>query len=324
VIACACLALAALLAERKRYLLASVAALGILIEPHIGLAALIGAAVAVPKMRAALGLGVLGLGGLSLAALGRPENQEYILEVLPRHAISEIAHQGQLSLTAALHVAGAGDRVALLCGALSYLTMLTAGTFCALALTRRSRSAAFALTVPPAFALVGGTYLHVNQICLAIPAAFMIFERFPARRLQAGAALALLAVPWSAVKIIMPETLVAAAAAGVVIWYSGRNTWLSLAAGGAAALVLNVAYALIGPDDLRIASGFRSTIGPNGYADDEWRQYVAVAFSDHSGVYFWLHVLTWAGLGLLAYAALREAYRFKRPLYATRAVASDS
>jgi hypothetical protein len=29
-------------------------------------------------------------------------------------------------------------------------------------------------------------------------------------------------------------------------------------------------------------------------------------------------------LGFLAYAAVREAYRFKRPLYATRAVASDS
>jgi hypothetical protein len=192
-----CASAAALSAQRVR--LACAFALCTMIEPHVGLPVLLGLAVLERRARLPVAAGVLALALLSLAAGGLALNIEYAVRVLPAHALSEVSNfGGQYSLTALLYQFGLPAGAAVRAGDLWYLGTIVAG----IALARRLRDAfgdrAFAIVTPPACALVGGPFIHIHQMAVALPFAFLVMARTRPRALS-YAALVVLAIPWQSI-----------------------------------------------------------------------------------------------------------------------------
>jgi hypothetical protein len=198
----ALLCAAALAARAGRFGLA--AALGALstIEPHLGLPACLALFVCAPQSRKAL-LACAGVAAvLSLWFAGPAVCLEYVRDVLPAHARSQVGQFGvQYSLTALLFALGATVPAALWAGTLSYVAMVAAGIAVARALAARYGDAAFLVLLPPAFALALGTFVHLAQMAVALPALALLIRHSPAAgpRRAAYAALFALAIPWGAV-----------------------------------------------------------------------------------------------------------------------------
>ena len=159
--------------------------------------------------------------------------------MLPAHALSEVTRDTQYSLTAILAAAGVPVPASVQAGALWYAAMLALGIVVGLRLAKESGNAAFAICVPPAFAVFGGTFIHITQIAAALPAALLCVGAVrPARRPIAVVALLLLAVPWgwavSPALIVAPLVPVA-----YLAWrYWNANLSAVLLAGIAAAALL--------------------------------------------------------------------------------------
>jgi hypothetical protein len=300
--------LAAWLAESGNPRVAGAAVLGALVEPHVGLGACIAFALASRPARQPIALGVIALALFSVATNGWNLNWEYVEQVLPRHAASEIAHHSQLSLSHVLHVAGFGDRIALFAGSGSFVVTLVAGVLFGLRLSRDGGGLGFAVTLPPALSLIGGAFIHDNQICLALPAALMAYARFPRWRAQTAVAVCLLAVPWSEVTIVTGQAVATIATiATLAFFFTNRNRPATAAAAGASGVILWLTDRFIGPENAAVVSVFRPAIGWSGFVDDEWRQFVAVEFGDHVALYLVPASLTWLGLGLLAFVLVSAA-----------------
>ncbi|HMD01685.1 MAG TPA: glycosyltransferase family 87 protein [Candidatus Baltobacteraceae bacterium] len=193
-----CILCAAALALRSgRAALASVLAAGTLFEPHVGLPLCLALFLWQPATRRTLALCAAFLVLLSLAYGGVAENLEYVARVVPAQARAEgLSFNGQYSLSALLAQFGVAENLALELGALSYL--LTAGLGVALAgrLARALGDVSLVAFTPPAFALIGGAYVHIHQMAFALPLAFTLFaKRTPWRPLLA-VALFCLAIPW--------------------------------------------------------------------------------------------------------------------------------
>jgi hypothetical protein len=195
-LALAGLGASALALQAGRVRTAAACALVTLLEPHIGLAAVLGLFVLEPRARIPLTLGLGALAGLSLAAGGFALNLEYLTQVLPAHARSEIDYfGGQYSLSALLRAAGMRGEAALRWGEASYVAMLALGLWLAGRLRRSFGDRAFAVVTPPACALVGGAFVHDCQMALALPFAFLL-ARYVRPRAAVLAATLVLAVPW--------------------------------------------------------------------------------------------------------------------------------
>lgn len=225
---------------KKRWTLAGIAVALTLVEPHVGLPAVLAAALFVPRIRvsALWTLAVLAL--LSLAAIGAASNVEYVRAVLPAQAFSELVASDQYSLSHLFYVAGVPPRMALTAGELSYVFMAAAG----IALGRRAsaafRAPSLALFVPSAAVLFGGVFLHDIQIVAAIPAILVLAAGLPKTWRVAGfAALVLLAVVWTqhvSRGIILVDAIAVAGAAACV--FQGRRAAIGAAAGIASTLAL--------------------------------------------------------------------------------------
>lgn len=230
---------AAYYARAGRWRAAAACAALAMIEPHLGLPAAFALALWAPRARLPLALLALGLASLALALLGPAANLEYFLSVLPAHALSEATRDTQYSLTAVLAAAGMPLHASVQAGALWYAAMLVLGVVVGLRLARESGNSAFAVCVPPAFAVFGGTFIHITQIAAALPAALLCVGAIrPARRPIAVAALLLLAVPWgwavSPALIVAPLVPVA-----YLAWrYWSANVSAVLLAGIVAAVLL--------------------------------------------------------------------------------------
>ncbi len=75
--------------------------------------------------------------------------------------------------------------------------MLVVGVIVAGRVAQRTRNDAFVVAIPPAFAVFGGSFIHVTQIAAALPAAALLVAYAPReRRTLAVVALLALAVPW--------------------------------------------------------------------------------------------------------------------------------
>jgi len=194
---------AALALRRERFALAGALVALTAIEPHLGLPAALALFACERRTRVALAAAAAALAAVSVAALGIATCRDYLLVVLPLHALSQVDDFGiQFGLTALLRSLGATPHDALLYGGLSYAAAVAGGIAVAGALARRTRDAAFLALVPPAFAVVGGTFLHLAQVGVAIPALVLLLASgAPAGRLRAlaFAALVALSIPWRSV-----------------------------------------------------------------------------------------------------------------------------
>ncbi len=190
--------------QQRKPQLAALCAVASLIEPHLGLPAVLSMFVWIPETRRTLLACGAVLAALSLAALGVAGNVEYFTVVLPAHARCEVAwFSAQLSLSASLYRAGVPAPLAVKLGGLSYAVMLALGVWAGRRCALTCKEPAFLALVPVAFALVGGPFIHIHQMAAAIPAAFLLYARAPAARPMLRWALMLLAVPW---EMIAEET----------------------------------------------------------------------------------------------------------------------
>ena len=249
-IAIAFICLAAYCARQGRGVAAALFAAGAMIEPHLGLPACVGLAIWMSSARIPLAAAFAGLGAISLVLIGPAANVEYLTSLLPAHALSEVTRDTQYSLAAVLAAFGAPLEAAVRAGLLWYLAMLAAGVAVGGSLARKTGNDAFIVCAPPAFAVFGGSFIHITQIAAALPAALLLLTATPQARLPALAALLLLAVPWG--WAVSPALIVAPAVpVGYLAWrYLNANAIAVFLAGAATAALLvglGALYAIAAP-----------------------------------------------------------------------------
>jgi hypothetical protein len=306
-LAIAAICLAALLLSLQQFSWAGAAVATAMIEPHVALPACIAVFVSVPRSR----LPMLGV-GLALLAIsltfGLGRNLEYAREVLPTHALSDVADVGQFSFTVLVHVLGFSDRIASHAGSIWYAVMSLAGIVTAVRLAKGSKSLPLVAVLPMAFAVFGGVYVHWQQVVAAIPAALLLLrgERNPYWPLAAS--LIALSIPWMYVVgwgFLIPG---AAAISGVLAW-----RLLSPALLTEATIVLGVFCALLlcnhGLAHQVAQPAFRAAVTANQLADLSWGDYVRARIPIGNGLFFWLHLPTWVGLAGVVTVASRRAWR---------------
>jgi hypothetical protein len=190
VIAFLCAAAAAAVANRN--VLAAVLIGFASIEPHVALPAALSLVIFRPATRLPLVVTGLVIVVISIVSAGAFINAEYIQQVLPAHAASEIGSRYQYSLSSVLYFFGVPQGSALLAGALQYGLFVVAGILVANSL--RQELPAVVVLAPVAFAVGGGTFVHLGQIVAAIPFGLLLASRF--HSIAAWLGVVLLDIPW--------------------------------------------------------------------------------------------------------------------------------
>jgi hypothetical protein len=181
------------------------------------------------------------LGVIALGTLGFAANLEYARSVVTAQALAEAPFDIQLSVTWLLWFFGSGESAALHVASFEYAAMLVAGPPLGRLLATRLSRREMLVVVPAAAAVLGGTYLHVFQLAVAIPCALVLAARVRAARVPAWIAVALLAVPWEATGSRLIVAMSAAALA-TIAWTALRGRTNLVRAVAACAAVAFVAF----------------------------------------------------------------------------------
>jgi hypothetical protein len=270
----------ALLFERGKTRVAAAVAVAALVEPHVALPSLIALALYYPRTRVLLAGFAAVLALVAVAAVGLGTCIEYVAQVLPMHAASEVSANDQYSLTWLLHQLHAGDAVALRLGSVSYAVMSIVGIVVGRSLAMRYGRPALLVLVPAAFAVVGGSFIHDIQLPIALPAAVVLLCVVPDRLkplllVSAG----VLAISWSydgrmpfVLQIVILGIIVATAPVDFVT--SIPRYRIALAACAAYAMLILVIHAL--PSGLPPSlPAYPDVSGaPDAIASDVWARYV--------------------------------------------------
>lgn len=295
------LVLGGLAIARKRDAAAGLFAALSVIEPTAGLPAVAAALFFVPRARVAAFATLLLLLISSIAVSGPVGFLEYLTQVLPAHAASELHFPSQYSVTYVAAYLGAAPAAARLAGAISYLIVAALG----LALARPAGAALerreLILFVPALCAVIGGAFLHQEELCFALPA-LLVFVTAMRGRSQAVAAVALcvLAIPWIAVwgakQLFLASLFVCAA-----ILLVARIDWR--VAAGTLCAVAALLYALeLRPPHLPVPS-LPAGYAPGALVQTEWRDYTEGRRTSDP-LWFVVKLPTWAALlAALAIAA---------------------
>jgi len=295
------LVLAALCASQRRHTLAAISLTLALCEPHIGFSALLALTLLVPSSRWGIVVCAGTLCLLTYAATGGAWTFEYFHEVLGRHALSEVNNDGQYSLTTLCRLIGVPQRIAVFLGEASYVLSLAAGIVVGESLRRKSHEDAFIITIPAAFALIGGPFIHIAQMAAALPAALLLHTRLPTFRRPLGWAIVLLAIPWTAfieLQIVLPCLVLGL---GFLAWtfIDDRRVAICTTIGSVALLVAAATEFHFDIPTTRIL------VSPTAFSEDAWRVAVDTLFSKHAAFFFPLKIPTWYGLFLIAWAAIK-------------------
>jgi len=172
--AIAALCIAAWYMQRRSPRSAAIAAAFAMLEPHVGLPAVVGLFVLVPATRWTLVAMGSGLAAISLATLGLHTNLEYFTAFLPAQAKAELIAVDQYSLSHALYLLGMRPQAALALGSISYLAAIGIGVLAARRVVARTELPALAVLVPVAIAMLGGPFIHDVEIASAVPAAIVL------------------------------------------------------------------------------------------------------------------------------------------------------
>lgn len=189
-------ALCAVALERRRDAIAGALAALTLVEPQLGVPICIVVFIWAARARIAMLATLVALVVLGTALVGSDDAWQWATQVIPLHALWQVHFWAQYSLTYVLAAAGVPARVALVAGTASALTMLGLSVWLARQLSERYDTRAFLVFVPAAFALVGGTFVHLEAISAAIPMALLLVARANAGSSGwAALAVVLLAIP---------------------------------------------------------------------------------------------------------------------------------
>ena len=234
-------AVAALAVARKRPALAVPPLALAMIDPHLALPAAVALFAIAPKARVAVLAGLAVLVALSVHAIGIGGNLEYFQEALPMHARAEVFVRLQYSLTHVLALLGVPIDLALKAGTLSYVALALAAVFYATREADSAQGRARAIVLPCALVALGGTFIHNQEISLALPAAFVL-----ARTVQTNTHRLLLTVGFMGIlfspiienlRLVAPSYIIASAAIAFVLWPRRRFTASAVSAISAFALI---------------------------------------------------------------------------------------
>ena len=310
-----CIVAAAFALRRGFTPLAVVALCGAAVLPHVVAPAFIALFLWERRARLPLVLGAAVLIALDLAIGGPSRAVSYFTSVLPAHAQSEIGYVTQYGLTWLLHAAGLPNRVALLCGNLSYVLMAALGIALGGALARRFAEPAFLVATPAGFAVIGGPFMHYSEITLALQLLVLLAARLRGGALTlAGLALLLVALPWQWViqAPLIVAFVLAAYAIAVLFLQLGSAIALRTALGAAAyCAVIVIVAAKFGA---QIATVAPAHLDPR-LAQASWAEYIRTNSSSGGLVWIVAKLPTWIGLVL---SALSCAYAVAKKDFVAR------
>jgi hypothetical protein len=307
-IAVAGIAVAAMLLEAGRDELAACAAGVAMLEPHVGLP--VCASLFIWRARTRLPLiGVAAVCGVvSVAVAGTATLIEYLREVLPAHALSEIANEKQFSLTYALARLHLPPATALHVGEAWYAVAVVIAIWTAGRIAASGGGSAHLATIPAAFAVCGGPFVHISQIAAAMPAAFLLYARAPDRR--TAIAIVALAIPWiqfaNLGSIFVP--LAALVAAYLALELIDRRPAAAAVAACSAVLLLEAAIALVGgvPDP---AAALAAQYDPRALAETSWTLYVQTIGTANAAAFDFAKLPSIVALCFIVFASFTEARR---------------
>jgi hypothetical protein len=229
---------------------------------------------------------------------------QYLFQVIPAQALSEINNQEQFSSLYVLHSLGASESAALIISKLNYAVALVVGI--AVGRATASRFGMEMLVFAPiAFVMIGGPYMHVTQMAAALPAALVLIARSPSKEARIGTVL--LAVPW--INFVSDVTILPVI--GMVMFVLLRRAAnqrvvpailfaaLAVAAEMVAALVITAAP--------QTQMGGIGSAAPGSLAEVMWKAVVDERLHDHVGLSLLAKLPTIVGLIAVAAGLLRAA-----------------
>ncbi len=304
---------AALELRKKRWNRAALFLGFAMIEPHMVLPACATVFLFVGPMRVPLLFAGAVASAVMLVALGPHVAMTYFTNVLPAHAASEVNMLDQTSLTVLLYQLGVTAQTALRIGLIQYLILCVGGVYLARQLTLQAGDRAWLVLVPSAFAVVGGSYIHLEEIAMAIPLASLLLMRRPT--VAASLALLLLAVP---AELVLNWVFWAPAAALVCGWFMARSKKkppLLLSAKWAPIVAVGLAIMMI-PLMFGAAGGFGAAApalppmhlaaaAPSDLASNTWGEMNFFSVRPHG---WWLEkTLTLVPLGIVVWCCFQAA-----------------
>jgi hypothetical protein len=309
------IALAAWAAHEERSWLLGLGVALAFFEPQIGLALLVasvalGRRFALPAIAAAAVLGVV-----SVVAVGVAGNLEYFRVVLPAHLISELPSVLQYSLSWILYRVGVAPGPALLIGRISWIAMLGVTYWFARSRFARNMPCAVFLAAP-AFAVVGGPFLHLDHIALAIPAALWLASTVQEPRwLRIGAVVAL-SLP---VLYVFSITRLLPLVPFVAAWLGGACSGRAIV-GLRTALLAVIVLVIIGSITVATGTGTMQITPvqplPADLPQASWAAYIGKTFVMTAWSIWLVKAPVWLGI-LATAAALVATSRAPEPLRQT-------
>jgi hypothetical protein len=277
------------------------------IEPHLGTPVILATLLFVPRARASA-LAVLACFAITAwLVVGPSASAVYLTQVVPAQAGAELVFPLQFSLSYALHFFGASNGVALGAGFASFAVLTLAGLVMAPRLSERLGRRELLVFFPAATAVMGGVFVHVVEMCFAIPAALTFALYAPGwwRRL-AIVATAVLAVPWVLVAGIKKLWLASVFVVTACAYCLRAGVWTTVAmvfafAGGIYWLELNPPQL---PHPAPLAVG---AFAPNSLLQIEWHAVIA-GLETHQPLWLISKLPVWCALMAVFAIGVRIAY----------------
>jgi hypothetical protein len=315
-LALAAICAAAFLIWRGHWFWAGLAVCVALIQPNVGLPAVLATFLFAPRSRAAVGLGAASLAILSALAIGLDRNIEYLTQVLPGMANAEIVAADQYNLTHLLYAAGFAASIASLVGKVWFVFVAAFGIVVAGILAVRRRQPELLPLLPPACVLLFGIYLHDIQILLSLAAALVVAARLRGVAFQTigVAAVALLVAVWTQRAGIAALAINAAGVACGVWAVSAAKNRIGVAVTAALAMVVcmlslqHIQPPLIASN--LVTQPFHAAAHDQAFS--AWAAYLRAtpALTAPASL---LKLPTWIGLLLVAIGAVRLCFQMPEP-----------
>jgi len=303
------LVLCGLALARRRDALAGVLAVLTAVAPTIGVPVIAAMLLFVPRARATVVVSAFVLAALSIALVGPRGLFEYFTAVLPAHADAELHFPFQYSLSWLLAAQGVAASTAKLAGTISYVVLVIVGLVLARATSASLQRRELLAFIPALCALVGGAFVHQEELCFALPALAIlsVAARGPARMLAASA-LGVLSIPWLLVWPVKGLFLASAFVCAVILLRLRVDLRIALpllVVIAAAIYAFQLSPPALSPAPPPLPPAKPLVYAPNELAQNSWRDYV----NGLSGVdLLWLFIKLPAWLALFAGVGAAAAY----------------
>jgi hypothetical protein len=277
-----------------------------MMQPHVGLPVMV-ALMGWERTRWRAVFAVACLAVLHVAVV-RHEALGYFTHLLPQHALAELPRASQFSVAWIAQALGASPQIALAVGTCSYALALVGGVSVAAFLAWRTRSPELLALVPPAFALLGGTFIHLAQMLVALPAVLVMIPHAHGRnRVLLASALVLLAIPWNVASVVVwMSPLVALVAGGITLVTLRQPSIVALRVALACVVYFGIVAVARAWIPLTPPSPLVPTFDPS-LAPASWGWWIHMHDSDASLGTWLAKVPTWTGLMLFAFASISVA-----------------